>query len=88
MKKIITQATLAARATSGSKDGKKFYKSYIKNIRGAAARRIEGHVEGYQEKDYTFEYKGKTYRVNQHIVPNKDGEVKYSAEYRFETIEL
>ena len=82
------KSMIATRATSGSKDGQKFYKSYIKNITSAGYREIPGHVKGYLEKDYTFEYKGKKYRVNQYIVPNKDGEVKYSAEYRYETVEL
>ena len=75
-------------ASRASKDGQKFYKSYIKNIKLVETREIKDHVKGYLEKDYTFEYKGKIYRVNQYIVPNKDGEVKYSAEYRFETIEI
>ena len=79
------RSMLASRA---SKDGQKFYKSYIKNIKLVETREIKDHVKGYLEKDYTFEYKGKIYRVNQYIVPNKDGEVKYSAEYRFETIEI
>lgn len=80
--KNIDASTIAARA------GKGFYKSYVKNIRLAEKRAVSNHVKNYVEKDYIFDYKGKTYRVNQHIVPNAEGEVKYSAEYRYETKEI
>ena len=80
--KNIDVSTIAARA------GKSFYKSYIRNIRLVELRKIVDHVKNYVEKDYTFNYKGKTYRVNQHIVPNENGVCKYSAEYTYETIEL
>lgn len=80
------KSVLAVRATGAT--GEKFYKSYIKEIKLVEERFIPGHVSGWTEKDYFFEYKGKEYRVNEHICPNKDGEVKYSAKYRYETIQL
>lgn len=83
MKKITVDAlTIASRA------GKGFFKSYVKNIRLAEIRPIEGHKAGYTEKDFFFSYKGKEYRVNEYIVPNADGEKIYSAKYRYELIAL
>jgi len=78
----MDRLTIAARA------GKGFYKSYVRNIRLAESRPIKGHKEGWSEKDYFFTYKGKEYRINEHICPNKNGEVVYSAKFRYELIEL
>lgn len=41
------------------------------------------HVLRYIEEDYIFSYKGKQYRVNEHIVPNKEGSVKFSARFNY-----
>lgn len=78
----MDKATIAARA------GKHFYKSYIKNVQRVEVREIPNHVKGWTEEDYTFAYKDRNYRVNEHICANKDGEVKYSAKYRYDLIEL
>lgn len=78
----MEKSTIAARA------GKEFYKSYIKNIKLAESRTIKGHEAGFTEEDYFFTYKGKKYRVNEHICPNKAGEVVYSAKYEYELVEL
>lgn len=74
--------TIAARAGEG------FYKSYVRNIQRIEIREIPEHVKGWTEEDYTFSYKGKNYRVNEHICANAEGEVKYSAKYRYELVEL
>lgn len=74
--------------TIASRAGKGFFKSYVRNIRLAECRTIKGHKEGYNEKDYFFTYKGKEYRVNEHICPNKSGEVIYSAKFEYELVEL
>lgn len=68
MKRVI-----AARAGEG------FYKSYIKNIKVAAVRRIPGHRLDWDEIDYTFEHKGKSYRINERIVPDEKGNKIFSA---------
>lgn len=84
--KKIDKSTLAARATGAS--GKKFYKSYVKNIRFAEFRNITGHKEWFTEIDFFFSYKGKEYRINEYICPNSNGEVIYSAKYKYELVEL
>ncbi len=81
-KKDMDKLTIASRA------GKGFYKSYVRNIRLAECRPIEGHKSGYSEKDYFFTYKGKEYRVNEYICPDKNGVVIYSAKFRYELVEL
>lgn len=78
----MDRSTIVARA------GKGFYKSYVRNIRLAERRPIPEHKEHFVEKDYLFDYKGKSYRVNEHIVPDKKGEVKYSAAFRYDLIAL
>lgn len=82
MVNIMDKSTIASRA------GKGFFKTYIKNIKLVEEREIKGHKEHWSEKDFTFEHKGKRYRVNEHIQPNKNGEVIYSAKYVYELIEL
>lgn len=82
---IVLRDMVAARASSC---GKRFAKSYVKNIRLEERRRIPGHLAGYCEEDYSFEYKGRRYRVNKYIVPNSSGEVIYSAKFRFELVEV
>ena len=77
----MDKQTIAARA------GKGFYKSYVRNLELAETREIPGHVAGYVEKDYFFTHKGRRYRVNEYICPNKDGEVKHSAKFRYEVTE-
>lgn len=74
--------------TIASRAGKGFYKSYIRNIRLAETRPIKGHKAGYSENDYLFTYKGKEYRVNEHICPNQDSAVTYSAKFEYELVEL
>lgn len=69
------KATIAARTG--------FKKSYITNIKLVEERPIPDHVQGWTEQDFEFLYKGFKYRVVEHIVPNADGEVKYSAEYEY-----
>jgi hypothetical protein len=76
------------RLTIASRAGKGFFKSYVRNIRIAEQRVIPDHVEGFIERDYFFSHKGKEYRVNEYIVPNDKGEVKFSAKYRYEVVEL
>lgn len=71
-----------------SRAGKGFFKSYVKNVKCVATRPVEGHVMGAIEYDYSFTYKGKLYRVNEHIVPNKEGKVIYSAKFRYELEEV
>lgn len=71
-----------------SRAGKGFFKSYVKNIKCVETRPIKGHVMGAVEYDYTFTYKGKSYRVNEHICPNKEGKVIYSAKFRYELEEV
>lgn len=79
------KAMIASRA---SRSGKRFFKSYVRNIRVAEIRHIPDHISGFKEVDYFFEYKGKEYRVNQCICPNINDEVKYSARYRYETLSV
>lgn len=55
------------------------YKSYIKNIQVCDTRVCTGHVHSWVERDYSFDYKGKKYVCEEHIVPNSKGEVIYSA---------
>lgn len=76
------------RLTIASRAGKGFFKSYVRNIRLAEHRPIEGHEAGFSENDYFFTYKGKEYRINQYICPSKNGEVIYSAKFRYELVEL
>lgn len=80
----MDKLTIASRA---SMSGKKFFKSYVKNIRVAEIRDI-GHVAGWVEADYFFTYKGNEYRVNQYFVPNDNGIKKFSAGciYRLEEV--
>lgn len=73
--------------TIASRAGKGFYKSYVKNIKLAECRPIPGHKEGWDEKDYFFDYKDKKYRINESICPNDKGEIIYSAKYRYELVE-
>lgn len=85
----MNREIIASRANEGNKEaGVKFYKSYVTGIKLAEVRKIPEHVAGYVEEDYFFNYKGKTYRVNEHIVPNKDGVIKFSAKYRYTLEEL
>ena len=77
--------TIASRATHAT--GRKFYKSYVKNIKLADARPIPNHKAGNVEYDYFFDYKGVRYRVNEHICPNDRGEVIYSEKYKY-TLEM
>lgn len=81
----MDKRTIASRC-SGTLKG--IYKSYIKNIKLVEVREIPEHITGRVEKDYTFEHKGKKYRINQHIVPDKDGIVKYSCQYKYEAFEI
>lgn len=62
--------------------------SYIKNVKCVETRKIPGHVMGWCERDYTFEHKGNAYRVNEYIIPNKEGEKVYSAKYWYEVVKL
>lgn len=61
-------------------------KSYIKDIKVAEVRPIPDHKERWSEKDYSFTYKGMNYKCVEKIVPNKDGEVKYSAKFEYNTV--
>lgn len=78
----MNKETIVSRANN-NKLGIKFYKSYITGIKKVEVRKIPEHVLGYVEEDYIFSYKGKQYRVNEHIVPNKEGSVKFSARFNY-----
>lgn len=73
---------IATRATKAS--NLKFYKSYIKEVKLAEVRMIPGHKARWREEDYYFKYKGKQYRINEHIKPNENGEIIYSASWNYE----
>lgn len=60
-----------------------FYKSYVKNVFLVEVREIPEHIMGWVEQDYIFNYKGEVYRLNQHIKPDAEGVVKYSAKYYY-----
>lgn len=64
----MNKETIASRANN-NKLGVKFYKSYVTNVKRVAVRDVPEHVLRYIEEDYIFSYKGKQYRVNEHIVP-------------------
>lgn len=66
--------------------GTRIFKSYITNVKLVETRDIKEHVKGWKEDDYTFLYKGVKCRVNRYIVPNSNGESKYSAKYKYEFI--
>lgn len=59
------------------------YKSYIKNVRVCEIRYV-GHVAGWCEIDYRFNYKGKSYICEQHF----SGDKRYSAESEYVLKEL
>ena len=65
--KMIDAKTLAARCESAGFTG--IFKSYIRNIKCTARRRETGWFK--EERDYTFNYKGKTYIVREEIVGDK-----------------
>lgn len=79
----MRKETIVARVNT---TGEKIFKSYITNIQLIETRNIKGHKAGLQEKDYTFLYKGVKCRINGYIVPDNNGEVIYSAKYRYEFI--
>nr|DAZ78471.1 MAG TPA: hypothetical protein [Caudoviricetes sp.] len=79
----MTKEIIVARVIT---TGVEIFKSYVTNIKLVETRDIEGHKAGWQEKDYTFLYKGVPCRLNEHIVPDSNGEVVYSAKYRYEFI--
>lgn len=78
----MNKETIASRANN-NKLGIKFYKSYVTNVKRVAVRDVPEHVLRYIEEDYIFSYKGKQYRVNEHIVQNKEGSVKFSARFNY-----
>lgn len=78
----MNKETIASRANN-NKLGIKFYKSYVTNVKRVAVRDVPEHVLRYIEEDYIFSYKGEQYRVNEHIVPNKEGSVKFSARFNY-----
>lgn len=78
----MDRTTIEARAVEG------FFKSYVRNIQLAEQRAVKDHAGHFVEKDYTFDYKGKSYRVDEHLVPNPNGEVKYSMKTEYETVAL
>lgn len=78
----MNKETIASRANN-NKLGIKFYKSYVTNVKRVAVRDVPEHVLRYIEEDYIFSYKVKQYRVNEHIVPNKEGSVKFSARFNY-----
>lgn len=80
------KALIASRATEATV--KKFYKSYIKDLKLVEERPIKDHLAGWTEKDYTFSYKDVSYRLIEKIVPTPNGLVAYSAKYRYEIIQL
>lgn len=88
--KNVKQIMIAARANvqAEKKGFKKFYYSYVRNIKLVEVRHIKDHIEGFVEEDYTFTYKGENFRVNASILPNKKGEVKYSAGYTYEVFKI
>lgn len=59
------------------------FKTYIKNIKVEAVRSF-GHVVGWCEYDYSFDYKGKRYLCEEHFVGNK----KYSAQREYTLKEI
>lgn len=78
----MNKETIVSRANN-NKLGVKFYKSYVTNVKRVEVRDVPEHVLRYIEEDYIFSYKGKKYRVNEHIVPNKEGSVKFSARFNY-----
>lgn len=78
----MNKETIVSRVNN-NKLGIKFYKSYVTGIKRVAVRDVPEHVLRYIEEDYIFSYKGKQYRVNEHIVPNKEGSVKFSARFNY-----
>lgn len=77
-----------AKAVIAARAGKGFYKSYITNVRLVATREIPGHKMGWCERDYTFEHKGKSYRINEEIVADAEGNKIYSAERKWTVKEI
>lgn len=59
------KAMIASRANSAVGE-KRFFKSYVKNVKEVARRETRWHDKEimFYEVDYTFEYKGKQYRIN------------------------
>ena len=59
------KALIASRANSAVGE-KRFFKSYVKNVKEVARRETKWHADDmvFAEADFTFEYKGKQYRIN------------------------
>ena len=59
------KALIASRANSAVGE-KRFFKSYVKSVREVARRETGWNDKEimFYEVDYTFEYKGKQYRIN------------------------
>lgn len=83
----MNKETIVSRVNN-NKLGIKFYKSYVTGIKKVETREIPEHVCGWCEEDYMFNYKGRQYKVNQYIVPNENGIVKFSAKYRYTVEEV
>lgn len=79
----MKKEVITARANYAIGNVKTFYKTYVKNVICVEIREIPEHVTGWVEEDYIFNYKGDVYRLNQHIKPNAQGIVKYSADYYY-----
>ena len=79
----MDKKVIVSRANEALGNTSVFYKSYVKNVFLVEVREIPEHVMGWVEEDYIFNYKGDVYRLNQHIKPNAQGIVKYSADYYY-----
>ena len=79
----MTKEIIVARANQAIGNKKVFYKTYVKNVFFFYLREIPEHIIGWVEEDYIFNYKGEVYRLNQHIKPNVQGVIKYSADYYY-----
>ena len=79
----MDKKVIVSRANEALGNTNVFYKSYAKNVFLVEIREIPEHVMGWVEEDYIFNYKGDVYRLNQHIKPNAQGIVKYSADYYY-----
>lgn len=83
----MDKKVIVARANQAIGNKKVFYKTYVKNVFLVEVREIPEHIMGWVEEDYIFNYKGEVYRLNQHIKPNVQGVIKYSADYYY-TLEM
>ena len=65
MRANMLKGMVASRANSAVGE-ERFFKSYVKKVKEVARRRTRWYDKEimFYEVDYTFEYKGKQYRIN------------------------